>query len=404
LTRFDILSLSISDFDYPLPADRIPEFPADQRVGSKLLAYRNGEIQSHTFYEIESLLNPGDLLVFNNTKVIKARLQFRKSTGAEIEIFLLEPFKPADYAKNFESTNSVTWICLIGNAKKWKSGELNRSLEWDGTKITIRIQKTAAEEGKYHVHFSWDSPVSFAELVLRMGEIPLPPYIHRKALASDEDRYQTVYARNDGSVAAPTAGLHFSETLLRRLREKGVNMAELTLHVGAGTFKPLSSELIGDHEMHSERMVLDRSFLGLIQGEDPITAVGTTSVRTLESLPYLAYLIQQGDQNLHIGQWMPYQKFEIPDRQQAVQIIIQYMDDHSLAFLEASTSIIIMPSFKFRMISNIITNFHLPKSTLLLLVSAFIGDDWKKVYQFALEHNFRFLSYGDSSILFGKQF
>lgn len=394
--------IRINDYDYILPADKIPDFPEGERSASKLLAYRNGAISDHSFHEIESMLNPGDMLVFNNTRVIKARLRFRKSSGAEIEIFLLDPYEPLDYARNFASHNSVSWICMIGNAKRWKEGELTREFEWNTKLVSINIRKKALNDGKFVVQFNWNQELSFAMLVELMGEIPLPPYLHRHAEISDEERYQTVYARQEGSVAAPTAGLHFSEELLQRIVKKGVKRAELTLHIGAGTFKPVSSEQISEHEMHSERIILDLALLEKLSGPETITAVGTTSVRTLESLPYLAFLIRLGHKQFHIDQWMPYQNLDIPNRAESLEILTHYLKTNDLPFLEASTAIFIIPSFKFRIISNLITNFHLPKSTLLLLVSAFIGDDWRKVYDFALKNQYRFLSYGDSSILFGK--
>lgn len=399
---FDPASIRIADFDYQLPSHLIPEFPATDRSSSRLLVYRDGNISDHTFSEVESMLSSNDLLVFNNTRVIKARLHFQKISGAEIEIFLLDPYEPLDYARNFASTCQVSWICMIGNAKKWKTGELTKEIEWNSLAISVKVQKIAVEEGKFIIQFNWNHEIPFATLITIMGEIPLPPYIHRESVLSDEDRYQTVYASQNGSVAAPTAGLHFSDELLRRMKSRGVQMAELTLHIGAGTFKPVSSDQISGHEMHSERIILDLPFLNKLNGNEAITAIGTTSVRALESLPYLAYLLQTGKDILHIDQWMPYRDFPIPERNEAISIITKHLRENNLPFLEASTSILIAPSFRFRMIKNMITNFHLPKSTLLLLVSAFIGEDWRKVYQFASQNKYRFLSYGDSSILFGN--
>ena len=383
-----VKDISIEAYDYPLPDERIAKYPLPERDASKLLVLKNNEIQESQFKHIGDFLPKEALLVFNETKVIRARLQFHKVTGSRIEIFCLEPEK--DYQVAFSAVSSVRWKCLIGNAKRWKEGKLSMELTVGGQKVVLSAERISQNDQYAEIEFSWmPENLSFASVLEAAGEIPLPPYLHRDAEPDDRDRYQTVFARYDGSVAAPTAGLHFTQPLIASLREQGFAFDEVTLHVGAGTFKPVSTETIGEHAMHSETVIVRKSLIqNLIEHfGKPIIPVGTTSTRTLESLYWL-----------HVEQWFPYEGHALLSTSEALQQVLNYLDKHNLTRLEASTALMIAPSYKMRVINGLITNFHQPKSTLLLLVSALIGERWKDCYRFALDHNFRFLSYGDSCL------
>lgn len=401
--------IHIADYDYPLPDERIAKYPKTVRDESKLLLYRSGEIAEDTFYNLPNYLQQGELMVFNNTKVIQARLHFHKSTGALIEVFCLEPHTPHDYQVNFATTRRVAWTCLVGNLKKWKEGRLKREITVNGRPVVLTAERVGVSGTGYEVVFDWgDDTITFSEVLEAIGELPIPPYLNRATEQCDLKTYQTVYSKVKGSVAAPTAGLHFTERVLRALDEKGIERNEITLHVGAGTFKPVKSEEIGGHPMHAEWIAVKReSIERLIAHGGHCIAVGTTSVRTLESLYYLGVMIHNNanihPDDLHVPQWMPYDYAASPEVKlttiESLQAIAQWMDRNELPVLHASTQIIIAPGYQYNVIKAIVTNFHQPKSTLLLLVSALIGDNWHRVYDYALSHDFRFLSYGDSSLL-----
>lgn len=400
--------IQIKDFNYNLPDERIAKFPLPQRDHSKLLLYRHGEVFEDVFYNVSKYLPEGALMIFNNTKVIQARLHFRKETGALIEVFLLEPFMPADYEQMFQTTGHCSWLCMIGNLKKWKEGKLYRSIDVNGHKITLSASRMEDVGNSYRVDFEWnDNNVSFADLLDAFGELPIPPYLNRETQESDKVTYQTVYSKIKGSVAAPTAGLHFTQNVLNELDNHGIDREELTLHVGAGTFKPVKSVEIQGHEMHTEYICVHRQTLEkLIKHNVSAIAVGTTSVRTLESLYYVGLKLERNldmsEEELHVNQWEPYENEEeqnLVSPQKAISNIIAYLDKHGLNALHTSTQIIIAPGYDYKIVKMLITNFHQPQSTLLLLVSAFVHGDWRKIYDYALEHDFRFLSYGDSSLL-----
>ena len=398
----EMQKIKISDFNYDLPDERIAKFPLENRDDSNLLFYKDSDIQDYTFRNLPELLNSDVRLIFNNTKVIRARLNFEKITGAKIEIFCLEPHRPADYVQSFESNTSCQWSCMIGNSKKWKENILIKEILIDDAKITVQAKEVNSDKNAPIIEFSWDnSTYSFSEIIETMGQLPIPPYLNRKTEASDLLRYQTVYSKIKGSVAAPTAGLHFTDQVFSNLQNKGIVLEEVTLHVGAGTFKPVKSEEIGDHDMHTEHFIVDKSTLVNLLDDKKNIPVGTTSVRTLESLYWLAVKIEKSliKNELHVNQWDPYQIESEISKNEALNILIQFLEQNQLDFVEASTEIMIVPGYQFRITDSIITNFHQPKSTLLLLISAFIGDDWKQMYQHALDHNYRFLSYGDSSLL-----
>lgn len=397
--------LKISDYNYPLPDERIARYPLSQRDQSKLLVYRQGEISEHRFTDLPTFITPGTLMVFNNTRVIQARLHFTKETGALIEIFCLEPLIPADYVLNFQQTQSCEWLCLVGNARKWKSGTLTRCLETKGRCVILTVSRGEAMGTGYRIRFTWDNPaLTFADLLELFGELPIPPYLNRATEESDKETYQTVYSKIDGSVAAPTAGLHFTPRVLDALRQNGVTLSEVTLHVGAGTFKPVKSAEISGHNMHTETIAVSRDTIAnlLAHGAEAI-AVGTTSVRTLESLYHIGVRISQdieaGEADLHVSQWQPYESPSDMSATEALEWILKYLDHHELPMLHTSTQILLAPGYSYRIVKKMITNFHQPQSTLLLLVSAFVNGDWKHIYQYALDHQFRFLSYGDSSLL-----
>lgn len=402
--------IHIKDYNYSLPDERIAKFPLAQRDHSKLLLYKHGEVSEDVFYNIPNHLPEGALMVFNNTKVIQARLHFRKSTGALIEVFLLEPYAPADYEQMFQTTGSCSWLCMIGNLKKWKGETLRRTFDVKGREVTLCAERREDVGKSYRVDFTWDdNTVSFAELLDSVGELPIPPYLNRETQESDKTTYQTVYSKIKGSVAAPTAGLHFTSDVLASLDAHGIDREEVTLHVGAGTFKPVKSEEIQDHEMHTEYICVHRQTLEkLIKHNACAIAVGTTSVRTLESLYYMGVKLEKNldlsEEELHVCQWEPYEgeTFEMADNVtplKAIQNILAYLDRHKLNSLHSSTQIIIAPGYEYKIVKMLVTNFHQPQSTLLLLVSAFLHGDWHKIYDYALAHDFRFLSYGDSSLL-----
>ena len=398
--------IQISEYNYELPDERIAKFPLTRRDQSKLLVYRQGEITENTFANLADELPKGSLLVFNNTKVIQARLHFRKETGALIEIFCLEPISPNDYALNFQQTEHAAWLCMIGNLKKWKEGSLKKELRVKDQTIELTATRGESRETSHWVDFSWNNPeVTFADILEVFGELPIPPYLNRETQDSDKETYQTVYSKIKGSVAAPTAGLHFTPRVFDRLKTKGIDCEELTLHVGAGTFKPVKSHEIEGHEMHTEYISVSRHTIErLIEHRAEAIAVGTTSVRTLESLYYIGVTLAGNpdakEEALHVRQWQPYEAKEDITAAEALKNIVVYLDRHRMEALHTSTQIIIAPGYDYKIVKAIVTNFHQPQSTLLLLVSAFVKGDWKRIYRYALEHDFRFLSYGDSSILF----
>ena len=397
--------ISIEDYNYSLPDERIAKFPLPKRDESKLLLYRDGKVSESVFKHITDYLPEGSLMVFNNTRVIQARLLFQRATGAQIEVFCLDPAAPHDYELIFQQTEACNWICLIGNAKKWKEPVLSREITVAGQTVRLSAEKVQSYGETHQVRFSWDGGFSFAEVLDAAGELPIPPYLHRKTEESDLKTYQTVYSKIKGSVAAPTAGLHFTPEVLADLDAKGFGREELTLHVGAGTFKPVKSETIEGHEMHTEYISVRRSTIErVMQNFGKIIAVGTTSVRTLESLYYIGVTLathpDATSEELVVRQWMPYE--DANNRltpTEALQNILDYLDKHQLNTLITATQIIIAPGYEFKVVKGIVTNFHQPKSTLLLLISAFVKGDWKNIYDYALGHDFRFLSYGDSSLL-----
>ena len=400
--------IRISEFNYPLPDERIAKFPLPVRDQSKLLLYRHGEVTEDIFTSLPDYLPANSLMIFNNTKVIQARLHFHKETGALIEVFCLEPIQPNDYVLNFQQTEHAAWLCMIGNLKKWKEGVLKREITVKGKPLTLTAERGACHGTSHWVDFRWSNPeITFADILEVFGELPIPPYLNRETQESDKETYQTVYSKIKGSVAAPTAGLHFTPRVLDALREKGVALEELTLHVGAGTFKPVKSEEIEGHEMHTEYISVNRSTLEkLVAHEGKAIAVGTTSVRTLESLYHIGVTLLHNpnatEEDLHVKQWQPYEtalETAATPAVDALQAIIAYLDLHHMETLHSSTQIIIAPGYEYRIVKAMVTNFHQPQSTLLLLVSAFLHGDWRKIYDYALAHDFRFLSYGDSSLL-----
>ena len=415
--------IHISDYNYELPDERIAKFPMAERDHSKLLIYRQGVVGEDVFFNLPLHLPEGALMVMNNTKVIQARLHFHKPTGALIEVFLLEPAQPADYEQMFQQTQHCQWLCLVGNQKKWKEGTLSRRLYIKDECIEISATRMGEQGTSQLVAFEWHSVdanssqllqpsvISFAEILDVMGELPIPPYLNRETQDSDKTTYQTVYSKIKGSVAAPTAGLHFTERVLHDIDARGIEREELTLHVGAGTFKPVKSETIGEHPMHTEYIAVRRHTIErLIAHGGQAIAVGTTSVRTLESLYYMGLKVMHNpdlsEEQLHVGQWEPYGNAEGLKKGQkqttapeALLALLDWMERHALTVLHSSTQIIIAPGYDYKIVKMLITNFHQPQSTLLLLVSAFVHGDWHRIYDYALNHDFRFLSYGDSSLL-----
>lgn len=418
----DTKHIHIDDYDYQLPDERIAKYPLKQRDHSKLLVYRHGKVKEDVFFNLTQYLPSGALMVFNNTRVIQARIHFRKDTGALIEVFLMEPAIPADYEQMFQSTGHCSWLCMVGNLKKWKEGTLKRQFLIKGQNLTLSAtmdrSRTKEKSGgtNYWIDFEWDNDnINFAEILDAVGELPIPPYLNRKSEDSDKITYQTVYSKIKGSVAAPTAGLHFTDEVLGDIDDCGITRDEVTLHVGAGTFKPVKTEEIEGHNMHSEYIVVHRhTFIHLLEHGCQCIAVGTTSVRTLESLYYVGLKIVQdpdiAEEDLHVNQWEPY---DLPHDEnglvllngkavsveKSISAILDYLNRNKLEALHTSTQIIIAPGYVYKIVKILITNFHQPKSTLLLLVSAFLKGDWRKVYDFALTHDFRFLSYGDANLL-----
>ena len=419
--------IRISDYQYELPDNRIAKFPMARRDQSKLLIYNKGEVGEDVFCRLPEYLPKGALMVFNNTKVIQARMHFRKQSatgepsGALIEVFLLEPADPADYEQMFQTTGHCAWYCLVGNLKKWKEGSLTREIRLgdrsqetgDGSqeeRVRVTATRGSLHGTSHRIDFEWDAPMSFAEVIDLMGELPIPPYLNRETQDSDKTTYQTVYSKIKGSVAAPTAGLHFTPEVLADLDAHGIEREELTLHVGAGTFKPVKSEQMEGHEMHTEYISVRRETITKLLNHDcKAIAVGTTSVRTLESLYYMGLKVfrhpELSEEQLHVFQWEPYEagdrRQEAGDRTaaEALKALADWMDSREMKVLHSSTQIIICPGYDYKIVRMLVTNFHQPQSTLLLLVSAFVGGDWHKIYDYALAHDFRFLSYGDSSLL-----
>lgn len=396
--------IRIEEYNYTLPQEKIAKFPLAERDQSKLL-YLSGNIpEEKKFTDLPDLLPANSLLVFNETKVIRARMLFRKETGALIEIFCLEPVEPVnDFQLAFQQTSSVVWKCLVGNAVRWKEGKLSRKLVSSKGDFLINAEMVEKLSDSFLVRFSWEpSSVLFSEIVEKSGLVPLPPYLHRDAVETDSVRYQTVYARFDGSVAAPTAGLHFTEDTFKKLEQKGMDICWLTLHVGAGTFRPVISETISRHEMHTEKIVVSRKTLVQIANklDDFVIPVGTTSMRTLESLYWMAVKLTNGNSSMEVDQWDPYQIKVAPEftAGKAFQVLIEFLDLNKSDELKGATRLMIAPGYQFKIAKGLVTNFHQPKSTLLLLVSALIGQQWQEVYHFALQNNFRFLSYGDSCL------
>ena len=410
----DTKHIHISDYNYSLPDERIAKFPMAERDHSKLLIYKHGEVGEDVFYNLANHLPEGALMVFNNTKVIQARLHFHKDTGALIEVFLLEPAEPSDYELMFQMRGHCSWYCLVGNLKKWKEGTLSRTITINQCPITISVTRGPLHGTSHRIDFIWDNEnISFAEILESMGELPIPPYLNRETQESDKTTYQTVYSKINGSVAAPTAGLHFTDRVLQSIDAHRIDREEVTLHVGAGTFKPVKSEEIEGHEMHTEYICVKRQTLEkLLAHNCQAIAVGTTSVRTLESLYYMGLKVLHNpdvqEEELHVNQWEPYDaslndkgemindKYEPKD---SIQALLDWLDRNELESLHSSTQIIIAPGYEYKIVKMLVTNFHQPQSTLLLLVSAFVKGDWHKIYDYALSHDFRFLSYGDSSLL-----
>lgn len=394
-------NIRIEDFDYPLPADRIAVHPLSERDACRLLVYndKSNTVKDERFSALPELLPAHTMLVYNNTRVINARLKFTKASGASIEIFCLEPESPADYERNFAARESCSWNCLVGNSKRWKEGPLSMALDIDGSEVILTA--TRPESTSTQITFSWTGGFSFSEIISAAGQIPIPPYLNRNSEQSDTTDYQTVYGHIEGSVAAPTAGLHFTDELLGALDRSGVKRREVTLHVGAGTFRPVKSDTIGEHDMHSEFITVRRSLIeDLLHHQGPVVAVGTTSVRTLESLYHIGCMILEGkwEESGELPQWAPYREEEPVERDRALQAIADWMDKYKQDIFTAYTRIIIAPGYTYRIVDGMITNFHQPKSTLLLLVSAFIGDTWRKLYEHALRNDYRFLSYGDACL------
>ena len=411
--------IRISDYQYDLPDERIAKFPIAGRDHSKLLVYNKGEVGEDVFYHLPDYLPKGALMVFNNTKVIQARMHFRKAdangepTGALIEVFLLEPAEPADYEQMFQTTGHCAWYCLVGNLKKWKEGSLTREIRIKNLDLRVTATRGPVHGTSHRIDFQWEvtsqpspltSTISFAEVIDAMGELPIPPYLNRKTQDSDKTTYQTVYSKIKGSVAAPTAGLHFTPEVLADIDAHGIEREELTLHVGAGTFKPVKSEEMEGHEMHTEFISVRRQTIAKLLNHDcQAIAVGTTSVRTLESLYYMGLKVIANpnltEDQLHVSQWEPYETSHAETAVAALEALASWMDARGLEVLHSSTQIIICPGYDYKIVRMLVTNFHQPQSTLLLLVSAFVGGDWRKIYDYALAHDFRFLSYGDSSLL-----
>jgi len=406
-----VKNINIKDYSYHLPDERIALYPLEKRDESKLLLYKNGVIDETVFHRLHHYLPQGSLLVFNNTKVIHARLLFNRITGAQIEVFCIEPLDHLDYQLAFASKKECTWKCMVGNAKRWKDDVLEKEIETPQGKIVLKAEKVGKSGELFLVKFSWDNDYFFfGEVLHYAGILPIPPYLNRDTEQSDEERYQTIYASVQGSVAAPTAGLHFTENVFAQLSETGVKKVEVTLHVGAGTFKPVKAEELANHEMHEETIYVEWDAINLLHHQLsnglPIVAVGTTSMRTLESLYWYGVSLIQGNKQeiVNVHQWQPYeQTTTLPSAREAFSAIVQFMDEPQLKVLQGSTQLIIAPGYAFKVVDGLITNFHQPENTLILLIAAFVKNDWRKIYEYALANNFRFLSYGDSSLLWRNE-
>ncbi len=400
--KMEVKKISITEFDYELPDSSIAKHPLVERDHSKLLIYKNGEIKNDYFYNIAQYLLPKSMLILNNTKVVRARLKFRKESGATIEVFLIEPIRPNDYSLSFSSKGNVVWKCIVGNLKRWKHGDLQMTIPSKGGTLTAR-QHNRLNEG-VEVEFLWDnSSLSFAEIVDRCGIVPIPPYLNRESEDIDSYRYQTIYAEPEGSVAAPTAGLHFTPRVFDCLSKIEIKPDYITLHVGAGTFKPVTSDTIESHEMHTEHFFVGIDLVKkLYNNNESVVCVGTTTLRTMESIYWLGVKVMQGKQNgnFNVSQWEPYELDKHIEAKEAYKALYDYMKVNGIGTLSASTQIIIAPGYEIKTCDALVTNFHQPRSTLLLLVAAAIGNDWKKAYKYALDNSFRFLSYGDSNLLF----
>jgi S-adenosylmethionine:tRNA ribosyltransferase-isomerase len=400
-----MIELDLKEYDYNLPAERIAQYPLTERDGSRLLVYRNKKISENIFRNIDHYIPSGSLMVFNNTKVIRARLIFKKESGANIEVFCVEPLSPGDYAQSFSKKDGVEWKCLIGNIKKWKKGIISTDFSINNMRYVLFAEKLNREGDAWRIRFSWNAnDFAFSDVIEATGHVPLPPYLNRPDEAEDSERYQTIYSQVKGSVAAPTAGLHFTNEVFNKLLTNEIQTTHLILHVGAGTFQPVKSDSILDHQMHSEHFYITINTIeSVLKKIGSILAVGTTSVRTLESLYWLGLKLNNeptiSPEELFLGQWESYSMKNILHPGQSLEIILSWMQRNKLKSLHAPTKIIIVPGYDFKIISGMLTNFHQPKSTLLLLISAWVGDDWKKIYRCALENDFRFLSYGDSSLL-----
>ncbi|HIR82411.1 MAG TPA: S-adenosylmethionine:tRNA ribosyltransferase-isomerase [Candidatus Cryptobacteroides pullicola] len=400
-----IPEIRIEDYNYSLPDERIAKYPLPRRDESKLLVYRDGTVVQKHFYDLPGLLPQDCIMVFNDTRVVPARLFFRRDTGARIEIFCLEPVSPSEYALNFASTRSCTWKCVIGNAKRWKddilSFDAGDGSEAAAMRLKARLLGREGETGT--VEFSWEGDLPFSRVLELCGQVPIPPYLNRGTEEIDLERYQTLYAHIRGSVAAPTAGLHFTDEVLGAIAARGIDMENICLHVGAGTFLPVKSSLVSEHPMHREPFVVSLAFLkDLLESGKKVAAVGTTSVRTLESLYYAGVSCIEQGKPLDIGQWDPYTRDYSYTTEESLRALTGYLEAAGMERLEVGTRIIIVPGFRFRIVDMLVTNFHQPQSTLLLLISAFVGGDWKTIYDYALANGFRFLSYGDSSLLYRR--
>ena len=402
-----IPEIRIEDYNYTLPDERIAKYPLDNRDSSKLLIYKNSEITHSVFSSLPEHLPSGHLMIFNDTRVVPARLHFQRSTGAHIEIFCLEPVLPEEYVSMFAARERCSWKCIVGNVKRWKGDVLNLYNPLESGKISIMNLRASLVERNGEtsiVEFTWDGGIPFSQVLEVCGSIPIPPYLNRETEDIDLERYQTLYARHRGSVAAPTAGLHFTEPVLDALQDKGIEIGKVCLHVGAGTFLPVKSSLVSEHTMHREPFVITLNFLKqLVSHLGKIIAVGTTSVRTLESLYYIGVSCIEKGVPENVYQWAPYQREYAYSTEEALTALINYMEERGLTDLQIGTSIIIVPGFRFRIVDILVTNFHQPQSTLLLLISAFVGGNWHSIYDYALDNDFRFLSYGDSSLLFRGQ-
>ena len=394
-----IPEIHIKDYYYDLPEDRIAKYPLERRDASKLIVYKDGKVSESVFRELPSYISEGSLMVFNDTKVVPARLHFHRASGAEIEVFCLEPVSPAEYNLAFASNRTCSWKCVIGNAKRWKDDVIqNDSI---GSGLSAKLLQRDGRTGV--VEFSWNSGDSFSQILEQCGQVPIPPYLNRETEQIDKERYQTLYAKIKGSVAAPTAGLHFTEEVLKAIRDNGVDIQNVCLHVGAGTFLPVKTDNVAEHPMHREPFSVSLSLLRKLRDSAGKTvAVGTTSVRTLESLYYVGVSCIEKGHPEDVGQWDPYTRDYPYSTGDALDAIIQFLEKEGLESLTAGTRIIIVPGFTFRIVNRMVTNFHQPESTLILLISAFVGGDWRTIYNFALSHGVRFLSYGDSSLLFRK--